>query len=163
MTRNRLILTLMLALLPLGAAHALPEDRDKPVNIVAESQSRDGITGIITYSGNVKLTQGALKITADAIKVIYKDNKVDAISAIGKPTQFTDIPTADQPPVVINGNLIEYHPIKQILRITGNAQLTQSGSEINAAVIEFNTATQVSSAKGGVSSVIQPNQTNKKE
>lgn len=44
-------------------AHALPDDRTKPIEIQANSAERDAKTGVTTYTGNVDIQQGSIHIS----------------------------------------------------------------------------------------------------
>jgi lipopolysaccharide export system protein LptA len=86
----------LLSLLLLGSAlfgftnPALAEsaDRDKPIDLEADSVKVDDAKQISTYSGNVILTQGTLVIRAD--KLIVREDKegFQHSTSLGNPTTF---------------------------------------------------------------------------
>jgi len=86
-TRKLLPLVLCLFAAPVYAANT-PLDFGKhnanePINVSADAFLADikGKTG--TYSGNVIVTQGSLKLRADKVRVNVIDNKPDKIEATG--------------------------------------------------------------------------------
>jgi len=59
------IATLLAGLLPAGASLALPDDRDQPIRITADTAIRDEKQGFTVYTGNVHMIQGSLDILAN--------------------------------------------------------------------------------------------------
>lgn len=83
--------SLMLSSIILGvSAYAFAEsaDRDKPIDLEADSVKVDDAKQISTYSGNVILTQGTLVIHAD--KLIVREDKegFQHSTSLGNPTTF---------------------------------------------------------------------------
>lgn len=60
------ILMLGIALLA-APAHAEKADRDKPVNLEADTVTLDDIRKVGVYQGNVILSQGTLMLRADRV------------------------------------------------------------------------------------------------
>ena len=78
------IATLLAGLLPAGASFALPEDRDQPIQITADTAIRDEKQGVTVYTGNVHMIQGSLDIVADTITIFHETAQADKIAAEGK-------------------------------------------------------------------------------
>lgn len=74
---------LCLALLA-ASAHAEKADRDKPVNLEADTVTLDDINKISVYQGNVVLTQGTLMLRADRVQVTQNAEGLDKVSAVGR-------------------------------------------------------------------------------
>src|SRR5690554_2654415 len=70
-----------------ATSSALPDDFDQEVTIVSDSALLDRKTGQVTYSGDVVLTQGTLRIESDQLTVTRKDNVFEKAIAIGNPAQ----------------------------------------------------------------------------
>jgi lipopolysaccharide export system protein LptA len=90
--RKLIVLALMLAA---GAAFAAEEpgksssllgkhDSNKPINIAADKVLADLNAKSVTYSGNVVVTQGDIRMHADAMKVNTDNGKAQTIQADGK-------------------------------------------------------------------------------
>lgn len=71
-----------------GLAFAEAADRDKPIDLEADSVKVDDAKQTSTYSGNVILTQGTLVIHAD--KLIVREDKegFQHSTSLGNPTTF---------------------------------------------------------------------------
>jgi lipopolysaccharide export system protein LptA len=63
-------------------------DRDKPIDLEADSVKVDDAKQISTYSGNVILTQGTLMIRADKLIVREDSAGFQHSTAVGSPTTF---------------------------------------------------------------------------
>jgi lipopolysaccharide export system protein LptA len=84
---------LLLGLLLSAQSYALPEDREKPINLEADSASFDQNTGVSIYQGNVVVTQGTMYLAADKATVYLQGGEFQKMEAVGKPTQFRYQPT----------------------------------------------------------------------
>ena len=58
------------------SAIALTDDSTKPINIQADSAEINDATGISTYRGNVKITQGSTVLTGDIVTLETANKKV---------------------------------------------------------------------------------------
>jgi len=63
-------------------------DNDKPIEIEADTMTVDDTKSISTYTGDVILTQGTLKIQADELIVREDSQGFQHSTSIGKPTTF---------------------------------------------------------------------------
>lgn len=89
--RYKLLSYVLLSMSLLGFAsfaRAEAADRDKPIDLEADSVKVDDAKQISTYSGNVILTQGTLKIRADKLIVREDAAGFQHSTAIGNPTSF---------------------------------------------------------------------------
>ena len=67
----------LLSLVALSAtAFALPSDRNQPITLLADRATFNERTGVTTYSGNVIIEQGTMKLQANSI-VANLNNKTD--------------------------------------------------------------------------------------
>jgi lipopolysaccharide export system protein LptA len=71
-----------------GFALAESADRDKPIDLEADTVKVDDAKQISTYSGNVVLTQGTLMIRADKLIVREDSAGFQHSTALGNPTTF---------------------------------------------------------------------------
>lgn len=124
--RNPELLLLSALLLATPAASALDSDRQQPLKIVADSATLDDKAGTATYTGNVVLTQGTLKINAEKLHIQTAQGKVDKVSADGTPANFSQVPTANQAAVVATARNIEYRVKEQTLILKRTASITQN-------------------------------------
>jgi len=71
-----------------GRAWAEAADRDKPIDLEADTMKVDDAKQISTYSGNVILTQGTLEIHADKLVVREDKEGFQHSTSLGNPTTF---------------------------------------------------------------------------
>ena len=138
----------MLMLLP-ASAHALDSDREHPIQIAADVAIRDEIAGETRYEGNVVLTQGSLKITADELTILHSTEDADRIIATGKPATLVQQPTPDQPPVNASALRIEYVRSEDLVRLLEDARIAQNGSTLSGNQIDYLVSQRTVKAAGG--------------
>lgn len=140
------------ALMLASAVHALPEDRDKPITALADTNIIETVTGKSVLIGNVIIRQGVLKILADKV-VIETDPETDDLTYIradGAPAFFTDIPETDSDLVEVEGDVVEFFPLDNLIITLGNSKIIQAGNEARGERITYNTVTgsmQIDSAR----------------
>ena len=135
-----LVVLLMMVLMP--PAMALPEDREQPIRITADSASRFEATGETHYKGNVELTQGSLRINADQIVVQQQQNSGGVIVATGKPARLEQTPTEERGPVSAAAERIEYRQDIDTVRLVQNARIEQEGAVVTGATIDYEVSAQ---------------------
>jgi lipopolysaccharide export system protein LptA len=83
-------------LAPLAAA--LPEDRNQPIKLEAGRGQLDQKSGVSVYEGNVVISQGSMRLTADTATIYVKDNSFQKMDATGNPATLRYQPAADKTP-----------------------------------------------------------------
>ena len=81
------LLTLSLIFLP-GQVFGEKADREKPINIEADSAHMDDKTSTAIFEGNVVLTQGTLLIKADTLTVLQENDEFKQGIALGDSAYF---------------------------------------------------------------------------
>lgn len=124
---------------------ALTDDSTKPINIQADSAEINDDTGISTYRGNVKITQGSTVLTGDIVILETANKKVKKIISEGKLSTFKQ--TTD------DGRKIHAEAEKMVYSITGNkivltknAKLTEAGNTFSSDKITFYTDKEIVTA-----------------
>jgi lipopolysaccharide export system protein LptA len=130
-------------------AQALDSDRQQPIQIVADVAIRDEIAGETRYEGNVVLTQGSLKITADELTILHSTDDADRIVATGQPATLVQQPTPDQPPVDASALRIEYVRSEDLVRLVKDARIAQNGSTLSGNQIDYLVSQRTVKAAGG--------------
>ena len=143
------------------SAHALPEDRQQPINLEASSAEYDQKSGTSTYLGNVVVTQGTMRLTADVGKVFLNDKgEVQRMEATGKPATFRYRPSADKPEIDGVGQKIEYDTVAGRVIVSGGAKFVQGQDIFSGDRVEYDVVqdkVKATSAEGKrVRFVIQP-------
>ena len=145
-----LVLTLLLVMPCL--AFALESDKDQPIYIEADSVDIDDRRGTSTYRGNVELTQGTIRITADKITVSKRQGKSDHIEATGNPVTFRQKTDSKNGLVTGQAKKSEYDADSEVLYLVDQATLTQGKDTFKSDRIIYDRAKAVvkagASAKG---------------
>ena len=143
------------------SSYALKGDTDQPINIDSGSQSLDMNSNVVTFSDNVVITQGSIKVTADKVTIIRQEGKKETLEASGSPVTFQQ--TLDNgKPVNGKGNSVHYDLNSEFLTLVGNAELKQQGSFIKASKITYDVKKQQLKANSGnksrVKTILIPNE-----
>lgn len=131
-------LTATITTITATTAMALPSDAKKPIKLSADRATYKESTGVTTYSGNVIISQGTLKINADSITLnLSKKRSINTAIAKGHPARMEQVITAAKGKAKGQANSIEYNNITGILTLTGNAKLTQNGASFAGNKIRY--------------------------
>jgi lipopolysaccharide export system protein LptA len=146
-------------------AYAETADRDKPINLEADTVTLDDVKKISVYQGNVILTQGTLTLRADRMQLTQNASGLDKVSATGRPVAFRQ--KADGRDEFIEGFAarIEFDNTTSELDLIGEARLRRGDDELRGARISYNSDTGfykvvgqpgAGSPSGRVRAVIRP-------
>lgn len=164
--RNRLAAALSGMLLVSAAAYAEQADKDKPMNIEADSLRYDDTTQTSVFAGNVSITKGTIIMRGDKIEVRQdpQGNQFGQLVGTAKaPSFFRQKREGVDEWVEGEGDRVDYDSKAQTVVFTGNATLrryrgTQLNDESVGSQIVYNSLTEVFTVKGGPqnSSVANP-------
>ncbi len=126
---------------------ALPDDVNQPVRIEADSAVRDESRGQTIYSGDVKISQGSLVISADSIVILEVDSELSSIVANGEPATLSQQLNIEGERVYASAQKIEYNVTTAAVELQDQAQLTQGGSKISSQQITYNVRDQIINAQ----------------
>jgi lipopolysaccharide export system protein LptA len=103
-------------------------DMDKPIAISADQTSADFEASTATYSGNVRVEQGTMRMRADTLSIVAPDGVIQRIEARGNVVLVSESGSA-------SGAVAVYDVAPRIIVMTGNVVLTQDqnvmkGSEL---------------------------------
>lgn len=162
MTIYKKTFTLALLLYAMQYANALPSDSNQPIKLSADRATYNDRTGVTTYSGNVIITQGTLKISASNITVnLSKDRSLSSAIATGSPASFEQVISQEKGLTKGSAKKIDYNAVSGIVTLTGNAKLTQDGASFSGNTIRYSLSLgDVEANAGGgqrVELVIPPN------
>ncbi|MGK2953656.1 MAG: lipopolysaccharide transport periplasmic protein LptA [Thiobacillus sp.] len=126
------------------ASPALAEkaDRDKPVNLEADSVTLDDMKKISIYEGNVILSQGTMMLRADRIQVSQTAAGLDKVVATGRPVSFRQKIDGREEYIEGVSDRIEYDSVNSQLELIGQARLRRNGDELRGARISYNANTE---------------------
>ena len=144
---ERLLLALLLLIIS-PQLWALESDRQQPLKIVADKAVLDDKNGTATYTGNVVLTQGTLKINAETLRLTTVDGKVEKVIAEGKPANFSQVPAPNQAAVVATALNIDYLVKEQTLILKRKASIVQNENVFKGEEIVYEIQSQRLQAMG---------------
>ena len=137
-TLKTALLSLLWAAALAAPAHAEKADRDKPINLEADTVTLDDIRKLSVYEGNVILSQGTMMLRADRVQVTQSAEGLDKVVATGRPVSFRQ--KLDGRDEFIEGyaSRIEYAGATSQLELIGDARLRRGGDELRGAQISYN-------------------------
>lgn len=140
LSAGRQLTALICGCLVSSAVLALPEDRDKPMNITADEGTYRSGSGRSHFAGNVHLKQGTLELWADTLDVIRdpETGEIEFLEAHGQPARYQELPEADGELIRVRGLRIEYRPDEDIIITEGEGEVDRAGNEIQGHYIEYN-------------------------
>jgi lipopolysaccharide export system protein LptA len=171
MTRRlaRAPLFVLLLALPLAAA-AEKADRDKPTEVEANRMSADNTRRLTVFEGQVVVTKGTMRLTADRLVVRQDAEGFQYATATGKPAKFRqrqDAKPGEKEAIWLDGEAlrIELDDREQKIELFDNARVNRGCDEVTGNYIFVDQRSdfyQVSTGKGTekpggrVTAVIQP-------
>ncbi len=131
------ILLLTGGLLLAGTTAALESDQRQPIYMEADGvEINDG--GTSTYQGDVVVTQGSIRMTADKVTVSRKANGADHVVARGNPVTFQQQMEDREGLIKGRSKRAEYTTDSEIIILIGDAVLTQGKDTFKSDRIIYN-------------------------
>lgn len=162
---HRALIGLAFVLLVVGMCHppiarALSEDQNQPIRIQADRVTLDERKAVSIYEGNVVVTQGTMRLTADTVRVFADRRQLDRIVAEGNLAEFYQ-KTDKGEEVQAVAKQMEYRASDRLVILTGKAKLTQGPNSFASERIEYDTVSAVVNAgddtgRGRVEVIILP-------
>lgn len=143
-------------------AFALPEDIEQEVNISADQARFEEKTGLATYSGNVIVEQGTLRVTGKQLIIQINDNgSMKLARMLGEQATYQQKIDPQKGMVKARANTIIFNTQQETITLTGNATLTQDGATFSGPNIVYSTRNKQVDASGSpdqrVKLVLPPN------
>ena len=135
----RLLIVVGLALL------ASPVLAQQKVDISADNFTLDEVSHEATFTGNVVVTHPTVTVWAPTVVATYGEGGTSDIKTF-EASGSVRLKTSDQD---ATGERAVFTPGDQLLRLTGNVKVTNSGGTINAGELVVNLATNVSTFTSG--------------
>ncbi len=121
--------------------YALPSDSEKNMHITADSTLLNYKTGFNLYEGNVKITQGETRLTAERLTTQRNNNhKMEEAIAYGTKTlaHYWTIPRKGDQVLHAKANIIKFYPLKSLVVLNGNVLVTQGNNSFQGPEIIYN-------------------------
>ncbi len=130
------------------AATAKTTDFSEPIEVNADRNEASLKQQMLVYSGNVIVKQGTLLIKAEKLTVDRSAGEgKEVFIAVGQPAVYSQVLDGDKP-IQASAEEIRYAMATRVLTLTGKAEITQSGSLVRSAKIEYDLLKQQLSAEG---------------
>jgi lipopolysaccharide export system protein LptA len=127
----------LLAFVLSAACLAKNTDFKEPIEVNADRNEASLKEQKLLYSGNVVVKQGSLLIKADKLIVDRSAGEgKEVFIATGKPAVYSQMLEGDKP-IQASAEEIRYAMQTRVLTLTGKAEITQSGSLVRSAKIEY--------------------------
>ena len=140
----------LLALLAMAvaAAHAERADREKEIVITADKWAGDDANKVTTLQGNVVVTQGTMRITADKLTVREDAQKNKFYVASGSPVTFRQ--KRDKVEEWIDGEAqrAEFDEKADVLKLFNKARVKSGSNEITGDYISYDMQKELAEASG---------------
>ncbi|SNY76224.1 lipopolysaccharide ABC transporter substrate-binding protein LptA [Enterobacter sp. CC120223-11] len=119
-------------------ALALTGDTDQPIHIESDQQSLDMQGNVATFTGNVVVTQGTIKINADKVVVTRPagEKGKETMDGYGNPATFYQMQDNGKP-VKGHASKMHYEVANDLVVLTGKAYLEQLDSNITGDKITY--------------------------
>ncbi|MEQ8800230.1 MAG: lipopolysaccharide transport periplasmic protein LptA [Salinisphaeraceae bacterium] len=103
-----------------------------PIDIEADRAEVSQKTGVSTYTGNVVLTRGPLRLSGSRLTVSRSDDGEIRAELEGEPVQIRRDPDDDEDGAAITGraNRLTYRAAEAVLELNGNAVLNRDGDAV---------------------------------
>lgn len=149
---GRQLITLLTLVLTTSVCLALPDDRQKILQLSADKADLNQQSHRGEYNGNVQLDQGSSHLrAAQAITEGDKQNKLIMAEAKGdkeNPAHFWMLTDVNKPPLHAYADTIRYYPDRHLIELLGNARVTQGDNSFSAPKISYDTVKQHVVSKG---------------
>lgn len=126
----------------------LPEDREKPIQLEANRAQLDQKTGTSIYEGDVVITQGSMRLTANTVTIYTRDGTFQRMEAVGNPATLRYKPAVDKPEMNGVSQRVDYDAVAAKVVMTTNARITQGQDVFTGNRIEYDLGTDVVKARG---------------
>jgi lipopolysaccharide export system protein LptA len=143
---KRQLLWFFLPILITKVCFALPDDREKALELSADNADLNQQTHNGEFSGNVQLDQGTTHLRAAHVKTEgNKQNKLVMAEAKGNAKEqahFWTLKALDQPPLHAYAHTIRYFPERHLIELIGEAKVIQGKNSFEAPQINYDTEKQ---------------------
>jgi len=131
-------------------AWALSTDVEQPIEIEADFAELDDAAGRTTYTGNVVVVQGSIRMTGDKLIANFDgDRQLVDVYIEGAPAYFKQTPDGGKQDIEGEGLQIEYHQKKSLLYLIDKARLTQGERLFEGYRINYDTDRSIITGRGG--------------
>lgn len=123
-----------------SSGFTLPTDSEQELHLSSDTAHMDLKRGVAVHKGNVKLTQGSLRIESDELEIHRRGDIIEQVIAIGSPAVLEQQPEVDKAPIIAKGQRIEYklEGNVELIAVIDRARVEQDGFVSRCDRIDFN-------------------------
>jgi lipopolysaccharide export system protein LptA len=165
MRRNLSALLFAAALLGPAPSFALSGDKEQPIHIEADRVDIDDVKRISVYRGNVRYSQGSMRLDADTVSIHYDaERNFQRFVAKGQPARFRQRLDGQSEDMLGEAVQIDYTVEPERLVLKQQAHIWSQGDEFAGELITYDIAEDRVIARRGaaedgrVQVIIQPRQ-----
>ena len=146
-------------------AGAFDLDSNTPIRVNADNARLDDGQGIATYTGDVIMSQGDIRLTADQVVLYRSDEGVNRIEATGQPARYRQPSVSDEGETNARALNIRWSAADNRVTFESEAVIEQGGNMFRGDIIHYDSVDRVVTAEGSpdqgdgggrVEMVIQP-------
>ena len=133
----------------MNCAFALSTDKQKDIEIEADSAEMDDIKGVTVYRGDVVVVQGSIRMTGHTMTVHFAESgDMELVIMQGKPATYRQLPDNSKVYDEAEALQMEYYALKDFVILIDEALVTQEGLRFSGSRIEYDTVLSRVKAKG---------------
>ncbi|MBL1142267.1 MAG: lipopolysaccharide transport periplasmic protein LptA [Proteobacteria bacterium] len=134
----------------MNTASALSTDKQKDIEIQADSAEMDDLNGVTIYRGDVIVVQGSIRMTGHTMTVHFADNgDMELVIMQGTPATYRQLPDDSKTYDEAEALQMEYYALKDYIILKEKALVTKpNGSRMSGKRIEYDTVLSKVIAKG---------------
>ncbi|MFD3188833.1 lipopolysaccharide transport periplasmic protein LptA [Sedimentitalea sp. HM32M-2] len=129
---------------------AIKADTSLPVEVTADELAVNQSDGSAEFTGNVRVSQGVMRLSADRVQVIYNQDEsgVERLQATG------DVVLVNGPDAA-QADRADYSIDTGVIVMTGNVLLTQGPNALTSERMTVNLTTGTANMSGRVKTILQ--------
>lgn len=118
------------------------EEPVEKIYIDADHMQLNIETGYSVYTGNVKITQGELKLTGDKVTLQQSNDEIERITVTGRPAHYNHV-TEKGENIQAESEYMVYTASQNKLVMTINAKLKQPDHQVSSQKIVYDTKKKI--------------------
>jgi lipopolysaccharide export system protein LptA len=154
--RTPTLSTAFLLLCLAGAAAAEPSDREKEIVVGADRLVADDAKRTSTFEGNVVITQGSMRMTAQKVTVREDAQRHKVYEASGAPVTFRQKRANSEEWVEGFAQRAEFDDRNDVLKLFNDARVKSNQNEITGDFISYDMRREVAEVSGAPPGVAPP-------
>ncbi len=137
------------------STYAQQQTATDAIYVFSDSNRISGLSSegerVITYNGNVRLTQGLVKITGDEAVVTLNSSSNEIVNALvtGNPVYFQRSSESDEPESTGNSEIIEFRVRESQVVFEGDVTFNQPGISYECERLLYSVESDLAQGTGG--------------